>query len=158
VLLPLLGVAVVAVVAAVAGVALASRRVRRALARELGEVRAGLGSVGAFVQAVVASMVVCACHLATFAIAAAAVGAHVPPLRMLALGMVVLLAASIPVNLGGWGPREGAAGWAFAMAGFGAAAGISAATLYGVLAFVCFAPVALIAQSTALVRRRRMRS
>jgi len=77
---------------------------------------------------------------------------------MLALGMVVLLAASIPANLGGWGPREGAAGWAFAMAGFGAAAGVSAATLYGVLAFVAIAPGAVIAQSAALVRRRRMPS
>ncbi|WP_258046255.1 lysylphosphatidylglycerol synthase transmembrane domain-containing protein [Leifsonia shinshuensis] len=158
VLLPILGVALVVAIGGGAAAALASRRVRRALTRELREVREGLGSAAVCVQAVVASVIVCACHLGTFAIAAVAVGADVPPLRMLALGLVVLLAASIPVNLGGWGPREGAAGWAFAMAGFGAAAGVSAATLYGVLAFVCFAPAALIVQSTALIRRRRMRA
>lgn len=158
VLLPVLGVALVAVAVAVAVAALASRRVRAALAHELHEVREGLGSAAVCVQAVLTSVIVCGCHLALFAIAAVAVGAPVPPLRMLALGMVVLLAASIPANLGGWGPREGAAGWAFAMAGFGAAAGVSAATLYGVLAFVAIAPGAVIAQSAALVRRRRMPS
>jgi uncharacterized membrane protein YbhN (UPF0104 family) len=158
VLLPVLGVALVVVAIAVAVAALASRRVRAALAHELHEVREGLGSVAVCVQAVLTSVIVCGCHLALFAIAAVAVGAPVPPLRMLALGMVVLLAASIPANLGGWGPREGAAGWAFAMAGFGAAAGVSAATLYGVLAFVAIAPGAVIAQSAALVRRRRMPS
>ena len=158
VLLPVLGVALTAVVVGGAVTAFASRRVRRVLAHEWREVREGLGSVAVCVKAVVASVVVCACHLGTFAVAAVAVGADVPPLRLLALGMVVLLAASIPFNLGGWGPREGAAGWAFAMAGFGAAAGVSAATLYGVLAFVCFAPAALIVQSAAVLQRRRMRA
>ncbi|WP_370057361.1 lysylphosphatidylglycerol synthase transmembrane domain-containing protein [Leifsonia sp. EB41] len=158
VLLPVLGVALTAVIVGGAVTASASRRVRRALAHEWREVREGLGSVSVCVKAVVASVVVCACHLGTFAIAAVAVGADVPPLRLLALGMVVLIAASIPFNLGGWGPREGAAGWAFAMAGFGAAAGVSAATLYGVLAFVCFAPAALIVQSAAVLQRRRMRA
>lgn len=158
VLLPVLGVALTAVVVGGAVTAFASRRVRRVLAHEWREVREGLGSVAVCVKAVVASVVVCACHLGTFAVAAVAVGADVPPLRLLALGMVVLLAASIPFNLGGWGPREGAAGWAFAMAGFVAAAGVSAATLYGVLAFVCFAPAALIVQSAAVLQRRRMRA
>ncbi|WP_433862652.1 lysylphosphatidylglycerol synthase transmembrane domain-containing protein [Streptomyces sp. L7] len=158
VLLPVLGVALAAVIVGGAVTASASRRVRRALAHEWRELREGLGSASVCLQAVVASVIVCACHLGTFAIAAIAVGADVPPLRLLALGMVVLLAASIPFNLGGWGPREGAAGWAFAMAGFGAAGGVSAATLYGVLAFVCFAPAALIVQYAAVRRRRRMRA
>ncbi|WP_369962086.1 lysylphosphatidylglycerol synthase transmembrane domain-containing protein [Leifsonia sp. EB34] len=158
VLLPALGVVLTAVVVGGAATAFASRRVRRALAHEWREVREGLGSVSVSVRAVIASVIVCACHLGTFAIAAVAVGADVPPLRLLALGMVVLIAASLPFTLGGWGPREGAAGWAFAMAGFGAAAGLSAATLYGVLAFVCFAPAALVVQSAAVLTRRRMRA
>ena len=66
----------------------------------------------------------------------------------------VLLAAAIPFNVGGWGPREGAAGWAFALAGAGAAAGVSAATLYGVLALVAVAPGAIAAWSAPVMRRR----
>ena len=59
--------------------------------------------------------------------------------------MLVLLAAAIPANLAGWGPREGMAAWAFAAAGLGAAQGVAAAVAYGVLVLVaaCRAPVLL---------------
>jgi uncharacterized membrane protein YbhN (UPF0104 family) len=149
------GLAVVAVTGTTA--ALGSSRVRSALRREVRELRAGLGTLRVGVQAVVASVVVYGCHLALFAVAATAVGAAVPPDRLLALATVVLLAAAIPFNVGGWGPREGAAGWAFAIAGFGAAAGVSAATLYGVLALIAIAPGALAAWLAPLVTRRRSR-
>ena len=157
VLLPALGIGLAVVAVAVGAATLGSGRVRRALRREAGELRAGLGSLRVGVQAVVASLVVCGCHLAMFAVAASAVGAAVPPARLLALAVVVLLAASIPVNVGGWGPREGAAGWAFAVAGFGAAAGVSAATLYGVLALIAVAPGATVAWVAPLVARGRTR-
>ena len=45
--------------------------------------------------------------------------------------MLVLLAMVVPLNVGGWGPREGVAAWAFAAAGWGAAQGVAAATAYG---------------------------
>lgn len=154
VLLPVAGAGVVLVVAVVAVAALASVRVRTVLGREAAAVRLGLGSATVGVRVVGASIVVVACHLATFAIATAAVGARVPPLRMLAIAVVVLLAASIPVNLGGWGPREGAAGWAFAVAGFGTAAGISAATLFGVLAILSLLPGVIAAALASIVHRR----
>lgn len=153
VLLPAIGVGVAVAVSAGAVAAAASTRVRRVLRNEAGELRAGLGSVSASVQAVTASIIVCGCHIALFAVAAAAVGADVPPEGMLTLAIVVLLAASIPFTIGGWGPREGAAGWAFALAGFGASAGISAATLYGVLAIVALLPGALAARIASLSRR-----
>jgi hypothetical protein len=73
---------------------------------------------------------------------------------MLVLALVVLLGASIPVNVGGWGPREGVAGWAFAVAGLGAAAGVAASTLFGVLTVVSVLPGA-IAMVVLAVRRRR---
>ncbi len=157
VLLPALGIGLAGVVVGGAAATLGSSRVRNALRREAGELRAGLGSVGVGVQAVVASVVVFGCHLAIFAVAATAVGASVPPARLLALATVVLLAASIPFNVGGWGPREGAAGWAFAAAGFSAVAGVSAATLYGVLAFVAIAPGAIAVWLAPLVAKRRSR-
>ena len=36
---------------------------------------------------------------------------------------VVLVVSAVPLNLAGWGPREGAAAWVFAAAGLGAATG-----------------------------------
>lgn len=157
VLLPPLGISLAVVAGVGCAVALASARVRGALRREAAQLRAGLGTVRVGAQAVVASVVVFGCHLAIFAVAAGAVGARVPPWRLLALAMVVLLAASIPLNAGGWGPREGAAGWAFAVAGSTAAAGVSAATLYGVLALIAVAPGAVATWLAPVVARRRGR-
>jgi hypothetical protein len=54
--------------------------------------------------------------------------------------MVVQTAGSIPLTIGGWGPREGAAAWAFAAAGLGAATGVTIATLYAVLMLAAVAP------------------
>jgi len=139
-LLPVIGIGLAAAVVAIAVTALASARARGVLRREAAELRAGLGSPAAAIQVVAASLVVVACHVTTFAVAAVAVGAHVQPARMLVLALVVLLAASIPLSVGGWGPREGVAGWAFAVAGAGAATGVSAATVFGVLAVISVLP------------------
>ncbi|GAB3586359.1 lysylphosphatidylglycerol synthase transmembrane domain-containing protein [Leifsonia lichenia] len=155
VVLPALGIGAAVLLMAAAIAAVASARVRNVLRREAAELRVGLGSPWAAAQAVGASIVVCCCHIITFAIATAAVGADVPPLRMLTLAVVVLLAAAIPLNLGGWGPREGAAGWAFAVAGFGTAAGVSAATLFGVLAIVSLVPGVFAVALAAIVQRRK---
>jgi hypothetical protein len=115
-----------------------------ALLHEAHELRAGLGSPLTCMQVAVASAVVVCCHVGTFMIATAAVGESVPPAQLVSLAFIVLLGASIPLNIGGWGPREGVAGWAFAVAGFGASAGVAAATLFGVLAIIAFAPGALV--------------
>ncbi|WP_394551818.1 lysylphosphatidylglycerol synthase transmembrane domain-containing protein [Agromyces sp. MMS24-JH15] len=146
-------VVVIALAALVVGVLPASAsgvRVRRALRRELDELALGVGSPGASVRVVAASIVVVACHVATFGVAVAAIGSSVPPERVAALALVVLLAGSIPFNLGGWGPREGIAGWAFAVAGLGASAGVAAATLFGVLAMIAVAPGLVLAGASAL--------
>ncbi|HEY8281075.1 MAG TPA: lysylphosphatidylglycerol synthase transmembrane domain-containing protein [Leifsonia sp.] len=160
VLLPALvvGLAAAAAIAlATALVAAGSPRLRLALRHEAEELRAGLGSVAASIQVVTASGVVVGCHVATFAVAAAAVGVSVPPARLLTLTVVVLLAASIPLNIGGWGPREGVAGWAFAVAGLGASAGVSSATLYGVLALIAVAPGVAATTLASLITRRNHR-
>lgn len=139
--------AVVLVVAAARG------RVRDLLLREGRQLRSSVGSAGTGVPVVIASVIVVACHVATFTLATAAVGIRVPPTRMLTLALVILLGASIPLNIGGWGPREGIAGWAFALAGFDASAGVAASTLFGVLTLISVSPGAIL----ALVLARRTR-
>jgi hypothetical protein len=54
--------------------------------------------------------------------------------------VLALLAMTLPVNVGGWGPREGVLAWAFAAAGLGAAQGLTIAVVYGLLAFVASLP------------------
>jgi hypothetical protein len=60
------------------------------------------------------------------------------------MALVVLLAAAIPLNVAGWGPREGAAVWVFAAADVGAAAGASVATAFGLLTLVAVLPGAVV--------------
>jgi len=60
----------------------------------------------------------------------------------------------IPLSIGGWGLREGAAAWAFAAAGFGAATGVTVATLYAVLMLAAVAPGAGLLLGDAVRRRR----
>lgn len=154
VLLPALGIGLTVLVLAALATAAASTRARSALRRELDELRAGVGSPGAFVHVVVASVVVVGCHVATLGVAVAAVGADVPPLRLAALALVILLAGSIPFNIGGWGPREGIAGWTFAVAGLGASTGVAASALFGILAMIAVAPGLALAMSSAVRRIR----
>jgi len=144
-LLPALAIGFGTVVAAHAATMASSARARTVLLREAHELRAGLGSLRTSLQVVIASVIVICCHVATFTIATLAVGARMPGVRMLALALVILLGASIPLNIGGWGPREGIAAWAFALAGCGASAGVAASTLFGVLSIISIAPGALVA-------------
>jgi glycosyltransferase 2 family protein len=153
-LLPALAIGVTAIVVAGLVATAASARVRSALRREFDELSAGVGSPGAFVWVVVASIVVVACHVVTFGVAVGAVGASVPPLRIAVIALVVLLAGSIPLNIGGWGPREGIAGWAFAVAGLGASTGVAASALFGVAAMIAVAP-GLVLAATSAARRGR---
>ncbi len=153
-LLSALGIGLMLLVVAALAATATSIRVRSAVKRELDELSAGMGSLGSFVQVVVASIVVVVCHVVTFGIATEAVGAHVPPLRLAAIALVVLLASSIPLNIGGWGLREGIAAWTFAVAGFGASAGVAASTLFGILAIIAVAPGLILTVASAVRLRR----
>jgi hypothetical protein len=107
-------------------------------------------------QLTLASLLVVAGHTATFVIAARVAGCTAPLGELIALLMVVQIAAGIPLSVGGWGPREGIAAWAFAAAGLGAANGVTVATLYAVIMLAAVAPGAgLLLGDT--VRRRRGR-
>jgi uncharacterized membrane protein YbhN (UPF0104 family) len=146
------------VVAVIGGAAVAaaavSGRIRAALRREFDILRSALGSFGTMVRVVAASGVVVAAHVATFAVACAAVGVAASVDRVMAVAVIAVLAASIPLSIGGWGPREGAAAWAFGAAGLGSAAGVAAATAYGALVMIALAPGAAVLAASAVRRRR----
>jgi uncharacterized membrane protein YbhN (UPF0104 family) len=151
-----------ALLAAAAGVALAVRvrpavgrswwaRLRSAGARD---VRDGLLAGWAWPAIALASALVVAGHTATFLIAARTAGATAPPSRMLPLALLVMAAAVLP-NVGGWGPREGVTAWAFAAAGLGASRGVATAVVYGVMVFAASLPGAAVLVA-AWARRTRL--
>jgi glycosyltransferase 2 family protein len=116
-------------------------RVARALATDL---RQGLLARRAWPGVVLASIVVVAGHTATFLIAARTAGSTASLAQILPLALLVLLAMGLPTSIAGWGPREGAAAWAFAAAGLGAAEGVATAVVYGVMALVATLPGAVL--------------
>lgn len=83
-------------------------------------------------------------HLATFLLAAHVAGASAPPVALVPMGLVVLVSMGVPLNVAGWGPREGAAAWAFSAAGFGAAQGVTTAAVYGLLTLAACLPGAVV--------------
>jgi GTP cyclohydrolase II len=127
-------------------------RAARAVAADL---RRGLLVRGVWPQLTLASLLVVAGHTATFVIAARAAGCTAPLGELIALLMVVQTAVVIPLSIGGWGLREGAAAWAFAAAGLGAANGVTVATLYAVVMLVAVTPGAGLLLGDAIRRRRR---
>lgn len=154
---PAVGIVLLAVTIAAVGVVVVARlspRARGAIRREAATVRYAFGSPGTVVKVFAASLIVIAGHVTTFVVACLAVGVAASPARLAAVALIAVLAGSIPLNIGGWGPREGAAAWAFATAGLGATAGIAASTAFGVLALIAVAPGAAVVAASALRRRR----
>lgn len=141
-------VVAVAVVAGAVAVLLLSRALSyagrsvwaRSARTALGDLNAGLSARCAWPGIVIASSAAVAGHVATFLVAARTAGSTAPVAELLPLGLLVLLATGIPANLAGWGPREGAAAWAFGAAGLGASAGIATAVVYGAMVLVANLP------------------
>ena len=116
----------------------------RAIRTSATDFRHGLLARGTWPGVVSASCAAMAGHVAIFLIAAQTAGVTISPIRMLPLAVLVLLAMSVPMNVAGWGPREGVAAWAFATAGLGASLGVTVAVVYGVLALVACLPGAVV--------------
>jgi GTP cyclohydrolase II len=156
----LAGVAGVAGVAGCAALVVrgAARRSRSRLTRAAravaADLRRGLLAPGVWPQVTLASVLVFAGHTATFVIAARVAGCTAPLGELVALLVVVQTVVVIPLSIGGWGLREGAAAWAFAAAGLGAANGVTVAILYAVLMLVAVAPGAGLLLGDAVRRRR----
>ncbi|WP_076264010.1 lysylphosphatidylglycerol synthase domain-containing protein [Intrasporangium flavum] len=146
---PTLGAAAL-VLALVAGVVLRIR-LRDSKSRAAGvartvvdDVRHGLLARRVWPGVLAASALAVAGHVATFLLAARAVGGTLDPARVVPVAFVVLLAAALPLNVAGWGPREGAAAWAFGVAGLGAAQGVVVAVVYGGLVLLAGLPGAVV--------------
>jgi uncharacterized membrane protein YbhN (UPF0104 family) len=132
-----------------------SGRVSRGLRAAAAEVRSALLGPTTWPPVLLASLLVVAGYMGTFLLAAGAVGVHASTDQVLPLAMVVLLAAAIPFNVAGWGPREGVAAWVFAAAGLGAGTGAAVATAFGVLTVVTTLPGAAVLVVGSLRRGRR---
>jgi uncharacterized membrane protein YbhN (UPF0104 family) len=145
---PVVAIAVVVVVLALMLVARARpgggrspwARVRSAAS---GDIREGLLARRAWLAIALASAVVVCGHAITFLIAARTAGTTAPPSRMLPIALLVMVAMVLP-NVGGWGPREGVAAWAFSAAGLGAGRGLATAVVYGVMVLVSSLPGAAV--------------
>ncbi|WP_307853695.1 lysylphosphatidylglycerol synthase transmembrane domain-containing protein [Streptomyces tagetis] len=155
-LAPLAGLAVLGTLAVVLAVRMnrpASHRPGRrgrAVRAVLGEARRTLLSRSTGPGIALSSAVVLAGHLVMFVLAARVAGSAAPVAVLVPLAVLALLAMGLPLNVGGWGPREGVTAWAFGAAGLGAGSGLGVAVVYGVLGFAASLPGAAV-----LVARRR---
>ncbi|QPM89946.1 lysylphosphatidylglycerol synthase transmembrane domain-containing protein [Pseudooceanicola algae] len=97
-------------------------------------------------------LLVAGLNLAAFAAAARATGTTLPPEAWVTLIPLVLTAMVIPLSIGGWGWREGAAAALFPIAGASAEAGVAAALAFGLVLLGISLPGALV----PLLARRRL--
>lgn len=122
------------------GLGLCSARVRRVLGTVAADARATVLHRGTGPGVVALSLLALAGYLALFVLAARAAGVVAPVGQLLPLLVLALLAMALPLNVGGWGPRETVGSAAFGLAGLGAAQGLSTAVVYGVLSTIACLP------------------
>ncbi|MDX2548293.1 lysylphosphatidylglycerol synthase transmembrane domain-containing protein [Streptomyces sp. WI04-05B] len=122
----------------------AAARRTRALRAVLTEARGALLSRENLPGVALSSVVVLSGHLGMFVVAARVAGSSASVAELLPIAVLALLAMGLPLNVGGWGPREGVTAWAFGAAGLGASMGLSVAVVYGVLSFVAALPGAAV--------------
>jgi len=108
------------------------------------DLRCGLMVRRAWPGVVLASTVAVGFHLSTYLVAARAVGVTTSPMTLLPVALLVLLAAGLPVNIAGWGPREGMAAWSFGAAGLGVDQGVATAVAYAAIVLVANLPGAVV--------------
>lgn len=149
------GAWLVPVVLAVAALGSCSAPVRAGLAAVAADARATVLHRGTGPGVVALSLLALAGYLALFVVAARAAGVVAPVGELLPLLVLALLAMALPLNVGGWGPREAVGSVAFGLAGLGAAQGLSTAVVYGVLSTIACLPglgVVLLRRVTVPVR------
>ena len=126
----------------------------RALRTAKTDIRDGLIARRKWVGVLLSTAVVLAGNLVTFLVAARTAGATAPLSQLVPLTLLALLAMVLPANVGGFGPREGVAAWAFGAAGLSATQGVATAMVYGALVLVSTLPGAAV---LVLARRARNR-
>ncbi len=105
---------------------------------------------------VFASCVSTAAHAAVFIVALQSVGADVGATLVVPLTLTVLVGAAIPLNVAGWGPREGVTAAVFGLAGLSSADGLTVSVVFGVLSAVATVPGLVVLLADVVVRRRRV--
>lgn len=133
-------IAVLVALAAVAAGAAMIGRVRRALTTTWLDARAGLFSRYALPRVTFFSAATVAGHIAMFVVAARAAGSAATIAQLVPLIVLALLVMAVPINIGGFGPREAFLAVAFGATGLGAAQGVTTAVVYGVLAMIASLP------------------
>jgi uncharacterized membrane protein YbhN (UPF0104 family) len=132
-------------------------KVRRGFAVTLADLRLGLFTRETWPGVGFLSVATLAGHLALFVVAARVAGVDAPVGQLVPLMILALLAMGLPLNVGGFGPREGVCALLFGAAGLGAAQGVTVAVVYGVLTLVASLPGAgvLLVRSVAGFRVTR---
>ncbi|MFE9746349.1 lysylphosphatidylglycerol synthase domain-containing protein [Saccharothrix saharensis] len=132
-----------------------SAKVRRAVRTTWHDARTGLVDRAVLPKVALLSGVALAGHVAMFVVAARAAGAQAPLTRLLPLLVLALLVMAVPLNVGGFGPREAFLAVAFGAAGLGAAQGLTTGVVYGVLALIGSLPGVLTLVRTSEQRQVR---
>ena len=124
----------------------------------LAEVGAAHLSPGAFAAQLASAAVVVATYLATYLLAARAVGVETPWPVLLPLIAPVLMSMLVPVTVAGWGLREGAAAVLWGAVGLTVADGVVVSVAYGLLVLAGSVPGALFLTVGSRRGRSRARS
>jgi len=112
------------------------KRVRRALTDIGPDIRKVFIERGAWFYQAALSLSIVSSYIAVFVIAGAALGVEIPSIGWITIVPMVLLAMLIPISIGGWGLREGAAAALFPLVGIDASLALAIAILYGLINLV----------------------
>jgi glycosyltransferase 2 family protein len=123
-----------------AGVAIAARMVGTGFAGLQRMIGPAFAPPGQKLRLVVLSLVIVTLNLASLTAAARATGTTLTPEAITTLIPLILTAMLIPLSIGGWGWREGAAAALFPLAGATPDAGLVAGATYGVLILTAALP------------------
>jgi glycosyltransferase 2 family protein len=132
----------------VAGVAIAARMLGTRFAGLRWTIARAFAPPGQKLRLMLFSLVVVALNLASFTATAYATGTSLTPEAITTLIPLILTAMLIPLSIGGWGWREGAAAALFPLAGATPEAGLVASATYGVLILTAALPGAFWLQPT----------
>jgi hypothetical protein len=117
---------------------------RSGLAKTLTDARLGLLARDTGPGVFLLSTLTLAGHLFLFVVAARVAGSEATIGQLLPPLVLALLVMGLPVNIGGFGPREAISTVAFGAAGLGATQGLTVSVVYGVLALAASLPGAAV--------------
>jgi len=120
------------------------------------DVRTALLAADALGAQLTTALLVVGSYLATYLVAARAVGVETPAWTLLPLVAPVLLSMLIPATVAGWGVREAAAAALWAAVGLSAVDGMAISAAYGFVVLLSSLPGAFVLLSAARGRTGRL--